>query len=84
MVEKKSKLRRKRESMPELVEEALRVEGLFDDYRSRPDYQQNDYLLWINQAKKEETKKKRLSQMLEELRKGGVYMRMPHPSSAKD
>lgn len=69
--------------MPAFVEEALRVEGLFEDYRSRPDYQQNDYLLWINQAKREETKKKRLKQMLEELRKGGVYMKMAHPPSVK-
>ena len=70
--------------MPAFVEKALRVESLFADYRSRPEYQQNDYLLWINQAKREETKRKRLKQMLEELRKGGVYMKMPHPPSAKD
>ena len=84
MREKTSRLRRERESMPAFVEKALRVERLFADYRSRPEYQQNDYLLWINQAKREETKRKRLKQMLEELRKGGVYMKMPHPPSAKD
>ena len=37
--------------MPAFVEEALHVEGLFDDYCLRPEYQRNDYLLWINQAK---------------------------------
>ncbi len=84
MREKISKLRRKRETMPGFVEEALRAEGLFGAYCSRPDYQQNDYLLWINQAKKEVTKEKRLKQMLEELRKGGIYMKMSHPASAKE
>ena len=84
MPERASKLRRKREAMPAFVEEALHFEGLVEDYRLRPDYQQNDYLLWINQAKKEKTKKKRLEQMLEELRNGGVYMKMSHPASAKD
>jgi uncharacterized protein YdeI (YjbR/CyaY-like superfamily) len=84
MPEKTSKLKRRRESMPAFVEEALHVEGLFNDYCLRPDYQRNDYLLWINQAKKEETKKKRLNQMLEELRIGGVYMKMSHHPSEKD
>ena len=80
---KTPRLKRKRESMPDFVTEALQNEGLFDDYRARPDYQQNDYLLWINQAKREATKIKRLRQMLDELRVGGVYMNMPHHSSVK-
>jgi uncharacterized protein YdeI (YjbR/CyaY-like superfamily) len=45
-------------------------------YRERPEYQQNDYLGWIARAKREETKDKRLAQMLDELEKGGVYMGM--------
>jgi len=43
----------------------------------------NDYIWWINQAKRQETKKKRLSQMLDELKIGGVYMNMKHSASAK-
>ena len=70
--------------MAAFVEDALRKANLFSAYRARPAYQQNDYLGWINQAKKEETKKKRLQQMLEELETGGVYMNMAHPPSAKD
>jgi len=70
--------------MSVFVEEALREANLVNDYFSRPQYQQNDYLGWINQAKKEETKQKRLRQMLDELRKGGVYMNMAHPASAKE
>ena len=69
--------------MPDFVREALRVEGLMSDYKNRPPYQQNDYLLWINNAKREETKVKRLRQMLNELDAGGVYMKMEHPASRK-
>lgn len=35
------------------------------------------------QAKQQVTQQKRLAQMLEELEKGGVYMKMPHAPSAK-
>jgi uncharacterized protein YdeI (YjbR/CyaY-like superfamily) len=47
-----------------------------DAYRARPEYQQNDYIGWITRAKLESTRAKRLSQMLDELERGGVYMRM--------
>ena len=45
-------------------------------YRARPDYQQNDYLGWIRRAKRPTTKERRLRQMLEELERGDVYMKM--------
>lgn len=66
------------------VEQALKEHDLWEDYHARPAYQQNDYMWWINSAKRAETKQKRLAQMLDELRKGGVYMNMEHPTSAKD
>ncbi|MCW8986525.1 MAG: YdeI/OmpD-associated family protein, partial [Gammaproteobacteria bacterium] len=44
-------------------------------------YQKNDYIGWINSAKKQETKDKRLNQMLDELKKGGIYMKMKHSPS---
>ena len=69
--------------MPGFVKEALEQSNLMSQYLERPAYQQNDYLGWINEAKLEATKIKRLNQMLEELEKGGVYMKMSHPSSAK-
>jgi uncharacterized protein YdeI (YjbR/CyaY-like superfamily) len=62
--------------MPEFVREAIKARGLTDKYEERPAYQRNDYLMWINQAKHEGTKRKRLGQMLDELEGGGVYMRM--------
>ena len=55
-----------------------------DDYRERPAYQQNDYIGWIEKAKREETKMKRLAQMLSELEGGGVYMKMKHSASSKN
>jgi len=69
--------------MPGFVKEALKRKGLMDAYKKRPAYQQNDYLGWINEARLKETKMKRFYQMLDELEKGGVYMNMDHPPSAK-
>ncbi len=69
--------------MPNYIKEALENSGLLNDYRDGPAYQQNDYIGWIDQAKRQETKEKRLSQMLKELESGGVYMKMHHPSSTK-
>ena len=62
--------------MPEFVREAIKARGLMEKYEARPAYQRNDYLMWINNAKLEGTKRKRLGQMLDELETGGVYMRM--------
>ncbi len=45
-------------------------------YEARPDYQKNDYLGWIARAKRDDTRQKRLDQMLDELQRGGVYMKM--------
>ena len=78
-----SNLKRKRNTMPGFVKKALERRKLIRDYKLRPAYQQNDYIGWINQAKRQETKEKRLNQMLDELEKGGVYMKMKHPASAK-
>lgn len=69
--------------MPEFVEKALEKRQLMEDFNQRPAYQQNDYLMWINKAARESTKMKRLNQMLDELEKGGVYMKMDHPPSKK-
>jgi len=73
-----SNLSRPIQPMPEFVLGALEERGLHDAYKSRPPYQQNDYLSWINRAKRPQTKEKRLHQMLDELERGGVYMKMPH------
>jgi uncharacterized protein YdeI (YjbR/CyaY-like superfamily) len=64
--------------MPDYVKEALEERGLFDAYKSRPPYQQNDYVGWITRAKREATRQKRLAQMLDELEQGDVYMKMEY------
>lgn len=79
-----SKLSRPRYAMPNFVREALIEHNLIEAYEDRPPYQQNDYLGWILRAKREETRQKRLAQMLDELAHGGIYMNMKHtPSEPK-
>jgi uncharacterized protein YdeI (YjbR/CyaY-like superfamily) len=73
-----SKLTRPRYPMPDFVRDALQKTGLFDAYKSRPPYQQNDYIGWITRAKREETRQKRLAQMLYELERGDLYMNMKY------
>jgi hypothetical protein len=69
-------LKRKLNPMPGFVRAGLIRRGLMRAYRERPAYQRNDYLGWIARAKREETKVKRLNQMLDELENGHVYMKM--------
>jgi uncharacterized protein YdeI (YjbR/CyaY-like superfamily) len=73
-----SSLSRPIHPMPDFVREALIERGLMEAYRSRPPYQQNDYIGWINRAKRIETKLKRLDQMLDELELGDLYMKMDY------
>jgi len=68
--------RRPRYPMPDFIRDALNRRGLMAAYRRRPPYQRNDYIGWITRAKQQTTQKKRLQQMLAELKRGGVYMKM--------
>ena len=76
MPDRSSRLTRPLNPMPPEVERALDEAGLMDAYRARPPYQRNDYLGWIDRAKRPETKARRLQQMLDELEQGDVYMKM--------
>ncbi|MEM7721971.1 MAG: YdeI/OmpD-associated family protein [Pseudomonadota bacterium] len=69
-------LTRDLQPMPDFVAEALDAKELRAAYEARPPYQRNDYLGWINRAKRPETKDKRLHQMLAELQAGEGYMNM--------
>lgn len=71
-----SRLKRPVYPMPDFVRAALEERGLLAAYRQRPPYQQNDYIGWITRAKLPATQQKRLLQMLDELERGGVYMKM--------
>lgn len=83
MTQEFSNLSRPKHPIPDFVKDALEKQGLLEDYKARPAYQQNDYIGWINRAKRQVTKEKRLNQMLNELELGGVYMNMDHPPSRK-
>ena len=72
------KLRRPLQPMPDFVRKALMETGLMNAYNNRPPYQRNDYLSWINRAKQEKTRQKRLNQMLAELTAGDSYMKMKY------
>lgn len=62
--------------MTDTVRAALVERGLTTACEARPDYRRNDYLGWIRRAKRPDTRRKRLDQMLDELQRGGVYMNM--------
>jgi hypothetical protein len=75
--------RRDRHQMPDYFLDALKKAKLVDAYEARPPYQQNDYVGWITDAKRQETRDARMVQMLDELRRGDVYMKMPYKPRAK-
>lgn len=79
-----SRLSRPRHPMPDWVREALVDTGLMEAYQSRPPYQQNDYVGWITRAKRQQTRRKRLAQMLLELESGDLYMKMDHRPKGRD
>jgi uncharacterized protein YdeI (YjbR/CyaY-like superfamily) len=62
--------------MPDDLRTEIGARGLEEAYAARPPYQRNDYLGWIARAKRPDTRRRRIAQMLDELEKGGVYMRM--------
>lgn len=63
--------------MPGFVRSALTSKNLLDAYRARPQYQQTEYLAWINSAKLGDGKRARLTQMLDELSAGNVFKGEP-------
>ncbi len=71
-----TRLKRTINPMPPDIEARLNQENLMEAYRKRPPYQRNDYLGWILRAKRPETREKRVTQMIEELRGGNKYMGM--------
>lgn len=68
---------RERHEVPAWVQVAIDGAGLAEAYAARPPYQRNDYVGWIVRPKQEKTRRAHLDQMLDELRRGDVYMKMP-------
>lgn len=83
MNDKLSRMKRERYSMPDFIRDALAANKLTAAYDARPPYQRNDYIGWITHAKLPATQQKRLAQMLEELAKGDLYMKMSYRGRSK-
>lgn len=62
--------------MPDDVRAVLDERGLRSAYDARPPYQRNDYVGWIERAKRPETRLRRIERMLDELEAGDRYMKM--------
>jgi uncharacterized protein YdeI (YjbR/CyaY-like superfamily) len=75
--------RRARHKMPTDVREALVASDTLDAYDARPPYQRNDYIGWIVKAKRDVTRVARTAQMIDELRRGDVYMKMAWRAPSK-
>lgn len=75
---------RERNPMPDDLMAVLKSANVLADFEARPAYQRNDYVGWITRAARDETRQKRITQMIDELRRGGVYMKMVHPASSKE
>ena len=71
-----STLTREIHPIPEDIRQLMHDRGLVEAYQARPPYQQNDYIGWIEQAKRTDTRDRRIHQMLDELKAGGLYMKM--------
>jgi len=71
-------LTRDLQQIPEDIASRLKAEGVQTAYEVRPAYQRNDYLGWIARAKRQDTREKRIRQMLDELKAGNAYMRMKY------
>ena len=78
MNERSTRLKRPLHPMPEFVRTALESRNLIEAYLRRPAYQQNDYVGWITRAKLPATRQKRLEQLLDELFRGDIYMKMSY------
>ena len=83
MHKENSRLKRPIYPMPDYVRDRLEKHNLMDVYYDRPPYQRNDYISWITRAKREETRLKRLQQMIDELIDGGLYMKMKYNAKRK-
>ncbi len=63
--------------LPEWLKKILSDEGLLEKYEAQIYTYRKGYLRWIEEAKQEKTKKKRIEIMLRELHEGKGYMGMP-------
>ena len=63
--------------MPGFVKSALTSRSLIEAYDARPKFQRDEYMVWIHAAKLNDGKRKRLTQMLDELAAGNAFLGKP-------
>lgn len=63
-------------SIPEFIKRILLKHDLLEKYNSQIYTYRKGYVKCIEDAKREETKKRRIDQMIRELREGKAYMGM--------
>lgn len=73
---------RQEKQLPADLKALLIQEGQLENYEARPRYQRTDYITWIERAARTETREKRITQMLEELRGGDAYMGMNYKAKS--
>lgn len=71
-------LKRALYAMPDDIRDALIDNDVMGQYDARPPYQRNDYITWIERAKRPATRQKRLAQMIDELKTADRYMKMKY------
>lgn len=64
--------------LPVDIAHALRAHALEAIFAARPPQQRHEYVGWINAAKLDTTRAKRLQQLLDELRDGTLRMNMEY------
>ena len=69
-------LGRPEHTLPPAIERLLAERDLAAAFEQRPPYQRNDYIAWITRAKREETRAKRVAQLIQDLEAGDRYMNM--------
>jgi hypothetical protein len=62
--------------IPKYIKDMLKKEELLEKYNAQIYTYRKGYVQWIEEAKQEETKQKRITKMIEEVREGNVYMGM--------
>lgn len=63
--------------IPSFIKKILEKEKLLEKYQAQIYSYRKGYIRWVEEAKHEETKQKRIAIMLKELREGKYYMGMP-------
>ena len=66
--------------MPGYFRQVLEERKLMQSYNKRPAHQRNDCIVWLERARKLETRQRRLDQMLNELTLEGVFMGIKAPT----